>query len=193
MEVIVISWIDVLVFPIAFSLGIDAFSVALSAGVFPTPNERRRTFRLVFHFGLFQGGMAFLGWLGGRTVASVVAGVEPWVAFGLLVYIGGRMLRSAWRGDAGDCGKDPSRGMLLVLMSVSTSIDALAVGLSLALAGSPIVVPSLIIGLVAAAMTYVGLKLGCRLSALLGRPAEFVAGVVLVLIGVQVVVSHLTA
>jgi putative Mn2+ efflux pump MntP len=177
--------------PLAFSLGLDAFSVSLSASVFPTDDERRRTFRLVFHFGLFQGGMTLLGWLGGRTIEPIVADFDHWVAFALLAYVGGRMLRSAWRSDREDCREDPSRGMMLVLMSVGTSIDALAVGLSLALAGSSILLPSLMIGLVAAAMTYVGLKIGCRLGALFGRPVEFVGGLILIGIGVQVVISHL--
>jgi len=186
----VISWIDAFIIPIAFSLGIDAFSVALSAGIFPTANARRRTFRLVFHFGLFQGGMTVLGWLGGRTVEPVVADFDHWIAFALLAYVGGRMLRSAWRGDQDECRDDPSRGLMLVLMSVSTSIDAFVVGLSLALAGAPILWPAVMIALVAAAMTFVGLRLGCRLSAVLGRPAGFMGGAVLILIGVQVVLSH---
>jgi putative Mn2+ efflux pump MntP len=177
--------------PIAFSLGIDAFSVALSAGIFPTTSERRRAFRLVFHFGLFQGGMTVLGWLGGRTVEPAIADFDHWIAFALLVYVGGHMLRLAWRGNQDECRGDPSRGLMLVVMSVSTSMDAFAVGLSLALTGAPILWPAVVIALVAAGMTFVGLRLGCRLSTALGRPAEFIGGAVLILIGVQVVVSHL--
>jgi putative Mn2+ efflux pump MntP len=186
-----VTWIDLIILPVAISLGIDAFSVALSAGVFPTENERRRTFRLVFHFGFFQGGMAALGWLGGHTIEPLIASFDHWLAFALLAYVGGRMLYSAWQNDEQDCRQDPSRGTMLVLMSIGTSIDALAVGLSLALAGSPILWPSLIIGLAAAAMTYVGLKLGCGLSAVFGRPVEFLGGLVLFGIGVRVLLSHL--
>jgi putative Mn2+ efflux pump MntP len=170
---------------------VDAFSVALSAGVFPTEDERRRTFRLAFHFGLFQGGMALLGWLGGRTIAEFIAPVDHWIAFGLLAYVGGRMVYTAWQTE-GDClAADPSRGMMLVLMSVGTSIDALAVGLSLALAGSDILWPALVIGVVAAAMTFVGVRLGCRLAGVLGRPAQVLGGLVLWGIGVQVLMAHL--
>lgn len=189
----IIDGIDPIIFPLAFSLGIDAFSVALSASVFPTDNERRRAFRLVFHFGFFQGGMALLGWLGGHTVESAVAGFDHWIAFGLLAYVGGRMLYSAWRGDGEEFLQDPSRGMMLVMMSVGTSIDALAVGLSLALTGHRILLPSLIIGVVAAVMTYAGLKIGFKLSALLGRPVQFFGGFVLIGIGVRVIITHLGA
>lgn len=186
--VIIDTWI---ILPIAISLGIDAFSVALSAGVFPTDNEARRAFRLVFHFGFFQGGMTLLGWLGGQTIAPLVADLDHWVALGLLSYVGGRMLWSAWRNDDNLCLQDPSRGTMLVMMSVGTSIDALAVGLSLALAGSPVLVPSLVIGVVAAGMTFLGLRIGCRLGALFGRPVEFLGGIVLIGIGIQVVASHI--
>jgi putative Mn2+ efflux pump MntP len=80
---------------------------------------------------------------------------------------------------------------MLILMSIGTSIDALAVGLSLALAGNAILMPSLVIGVVAAGMTYVGLKLGRRLGVVLGRPAQFVGGLVLIAIGLQILASHL--
>ena len=186
-----ISWSDLIVLPLAISLGIDAFSVAMGAGTFSTDSERRRTFRLVFHFGLFQGGMALLGWLAGHTVEPIVADYDHWIAFLLLAYVGGRMLLLAWRGDADDLRDDPSRGSMLVLMSVGTSIDALAVGLSLALAGSQILWPSLMIGIVAAIMTYVGLKIGCKMGVVFGRPIQMIGGLVLISIGVRIFVSHL--
>jgi len=135
--------------------------------------------------------MTLLGWLGGRTIEPIIADYDHWVAFGLLAYVGGRMLLAAWRRDDDFCLEDPSRGAMLVMMSVGTSIDALAVGLSLAVTGSEILWPSLTIALVAAAMTYAGLKLGCRLSALLGRPVQLVGGMVLVFIGVRILISHL--
>jgi putative Mn2+ efflux pump MntP len=101
------------------------------------------------------------------------------------------MVLAAWRGDSNDLRNDPSRGSMLVLMSVGTSIDALAVGLSLALAGTQILWPSLTISIVASVMTYVGLKIGCRLGVMFGRPIQLIGGLVLIAIGVQVVVSHL--
>jgi putative Mn2+ efflux pump MntP len=177
--------------PLAVSLGIDAFSVAMGAGTFPTDSERRRTFRLVFHFGLFQGGMALLGWLVGRTVEPIVAAYDHWIALLLLAYVGGRMILAAFRDDGDAICEDPSRGSMLVLMSVGTSIDALAVGLSLALAGSQILWPSITIGIVAAIMTYVGLRIGCRLGMIFGRPIQIVGGLVLIAIGVRIVITHL--
>jgi len=186
-----VSEFDLIILPLAVSLGVDAFSVAVGAGTFPTENERRRTFRLVFHFGFFQGGMTLLGWLAGRTIAPLVSEFDHWIAFLLLAYVGGRMLLAAWRGDTDNLKDDPSRGTMLVLMSVGTSIDALAVGLSLALTGDEILWPSLIIGVVAAVMTFVGLRIGCRLGMAFGRPVQLVGGLVLIAIGLRVVSSHL--
>lgn len=184
--------IDLIILPVAIGLGVDAFSVALGASVFPTDSERRRTFRLVFHFGFFQGGMAFLGWLCGRTIEPYVAAIDHWIAFVLLAYVGGRMLRAALRGDLDSSREDPSRGMTLVMMSIGTSIDAFAVGLSLALTGSEILWPSLVIALVAAAMTYVGLKIGGELGTRFGPPVQLIGGLVLIAIGVRVLVTHIT-
>ena len=103
------------------------------------------------------------------------------------------MLYSAWREERQDQQHDPSRGVMLVVMSVGTSIDALAVGLSLAFTGHDILWPSLVIGLVAAGMTYAGLRLARRLSAVFGRPAQVLGGLVLIGIGLRVLVSHLMA
>lgn len=183
----------IIILPVAISLGVDAFSVALGASVFPTENERRRAFRLVWHFGLFQGGMALLGWLIGRSIEPIIADYDHWVAFVLLAYVGGRMFRLGFRGEIESNSEDPSKGMMLVMMSVGTSIDALAIGMSLALSGSQILWPSLIIGFVAAAMTFVGLKIGHGLGVRFGRQVQLFGGLVLILIGVRVVLSHLTA
>jgi putative Mn2+ efflux pump MntP len=183
----------ILILPIAVSLGLDAFSVAMGASVFPTEDEGRRAFRLVFHFGLFQGGMALLGWLVGRSIEPIIADYDHWVAFLLLAYVGGRMLRAGWRGDIESSRADPSRGVMLVMMSVGTSIDALAIGMSLALSGSEILYPSLIIGLVAAVMTYIGLRIGHGLGLRFGHRVQIVGGLVLIFIGVRVVLSHLAA
>ena len=187
-------WYDlIIIMPVAVSLGVDAFSVALGASVFPTDSERRRAFRLVFHFGLFQGGMALLGWLIGRSIEPIIADYDHWLAFLLLAYVGGRMLRLGLRGEFESTRNDPSRGIMLVMMSIGTSIDALAIGMSLALSGSQILLPSLAIGLVAAVMTYIGLKIGQGLGVRFGRQVQIFGGLVLIIIGIRVVVSHLSA
>jgi manganese efflux pump family protein len=178
---------------IAVGLAMDAFAVSIGVGLKLCTVDRRQTFRLSFHFGLFQALMPVVGWLAGLTLADLIEAVDHWIAFGLLAFIGGRMLYEAFRGEEGVAGmvKDPTRGTSLVVLSVATSIDALAVGLSLALLRIDIWYPAVVIGLVAAAFTFVGLRIGCRFGSLLGRRMEAVGGVILILIGFRILIEHL--
>ena len=117
------------IFLIAIGLAMDCFAVSLGVGTAHTAVGVRPTFRLFFHFGLFQGGMTLLGWLAGKTVVSYVSSIDHWVAFGLLVFVGARMLRGGLRNGINEPAiPNPSRGLTLVMLSVATSIDALAVG-----------------------------------------------------------------
>jgi putative Mn2+ efflux pump MntP len=174
---------------IAIALGIDAFAVSLSAGAYLVRADARQTFRLSFHFGLFQSLMPILGWLAGSELAQMIQAVDHWVAFGLLALIGGKMIWESFRLSE-KLKKDVTRGWSLVVLSVATSIDALAVGFSLSLIGNRIVVPAVLIGFVAGLMSLVGVRLGERVSGLFGRRVEFVGGFVLILIGVRIVLEH---
>jgi putative Mn2+ efflux pump MntP len=176
---------------IAFALAIDAFAVALSAGAYLVKADRRQSFRLSFHFGLFQFMMPVIGWAAGSTVAHLIESADHWIAFGLLAVIGGRMIVNSFRAEDERLQVDITRGWSLVSLSVATSIDALAVGLSLAMIEADIIFPSIVIGVVAAGMTLLGLRLGERFSSALGRHMEFAGGVVLILIGVRIVLEHL--
>jgi putative Mn2+ efflux pump MntP len=180
-------------FAIAVALAMDAFAVAIGAGLTLDRVTGRRTFRLAFHFGLFQALMPILGWAGGLTVRSLIESWDHWVAFGLLVVVGGRMLWEAL-GDEEDSRevRDPTRGWTLVVLSVATSIDALAVGLSLALLGVSVWLPALVIGLVALVFTAVGLHLGRLVGALprLARGANALGGLVLMGIGLRILWDH---
>ncbi len=178
---------------IAVGLAMDAFAVAIGAGLTLKRVSARQTFRLAWHFGLFQALMPVVGWLAGLTVAEWIAPIDHWIAFGLLAIIGGKMIYEALKPEAAEAERpDPTKGWSLILLSIATSIDALAVGLSLALLGVDIWWPALVIGLVAGAFTTVGLQLGQRFGALLGRRMEVVGGVILIGIGVKILVEHLT-
>lgn len=170
----------------------DAFAVSVGIGAGGIGCYGRSALRLSFFFGLFQFMMPVFGWAGGSRVAHLIGGIDHWVAFALLAFVGGRMLRSALAHEE-ESGPvcDPSRGRTLIMLSVATSIDALAVGLSLAMLNVGILEPSIVIGIVAAGLTMVGLTLGRRLGDSFGKRAEFVGGLVLIGIGLRVVVSHL--
>ena len=174
---------------IAIALGIDAFAVSLSAGAYLVRANARQTFRLSFHFGLFQLFMPILGWLAGAELAGAAHAIDHWVAFGLLALIGGKMIKESLE-ETKSFKKDVTRGWSLVALSVATSIDALAVGFSLSLIGARIVFPAVLIGIVASLMSLLGVRLGERVSGLFGRRVEFVGGAVLILIGVRIVVEH---
>jgi manganese efflux pump family protein len=176
---------------IALGLAMDAFAVAIGAGLQLCGATPRQTFRLAWHFGLFQAFMPIIGWLAGRTVAHYIAPVDHWIAFGLLAFIGGKMIWEAFHHDEDAEVCDPTKGWRLVMLSIATSIDALAVGLSLALLGVSIWYPALVIGIVAGVLTIIGMELGKRFGALLGRRMEIVGGIILIGIGVKILVEHL--
>lgn len=178
---------------IAVALAMDAFAVAIATGVNLKQVSLRQTFRLSWHFGLFQAMMPIIGWSLGTSIQGYIETYAHWLAFGLLALVGTNMLREAVLTDEEDeeeekPRKDATRGMSLVMLSVATSIDALAVGLSMSLLRVSIVAPAVVIGVVAGLFTIVGLHLGKRVARL-GRVsiwAEVVGGLVLWLIGLNI-------
>ncbi len=180
------------IFLIAIGLAMDCFAVSLGVGTAGTAIGFRPTFRLFFHFGIFQAGMTLLGWLAGRTIVNYVASVDHWVAFGLLLFVGLRMIRSGQRKEGESSSlPDPSHGITLVMLSVATSIDALAVGLSLALLAMNVFWSALVIGLVSAILSLLGLLLGKQLGLRFGKSMEILGGIILIGIGLEVLFTHL--
>lgn len=176
---------------IAVALAMDAFAVALGAGLTLQALTGRHLFRFGFHFGLFQAGMPVLGWLTGLSVQRSIAAYDHWVAFGLLALVGGKMIHEALsQKEEKPVGRDPTRGWSLVSLSVATSIDALAVGLSLAMLGVSIWVPAAVIGVICAALTIAGMLLGNRIGAAWGGRVEVLGGVVLIAIGLKILLEH---
>ena len=176
---------------LALALAMDAFAVALGAGVVLQKLTGRHLFRLGFHFGLFQALMPVAGWLAGRTVLHWVESWDHWIAFVLLAFIGGRMIHEALQKDDSSRANDPTRGLTMVMLSVATSIDALAVGFSLSILGLSIWLPALVIGLVAGIMTVIGMLIGDRVGLAWGSRVEIFGGLVLIAIGLKILVEHL--
>lgn len=177
---------------IALGLAMDAFAVALGVGTTRADIWFRPGFRLAFHFGFFQFMMPVIGWAAGTTVVRFIESYDHWIAFGLLAYVGCKMIKESFEEGDIQAGADPTRSWTLVMLAIATSIDALAVGLSLAMLQVHILYPSIVIGLVAAAMTTLGLVLGRRLGVQFGKRMALVGGLVLIGIGLRVVVTHLT-
>lgn len=178
-------------FLIAVGVAMDVFAVSLGMGTTGKTQTPRSIFRVAFHCGLFQGLMTFLGWLAGSTVANLIDGVDHWVAMGLLGFVGYRMIRSGFDPAYEPQSGDPSRGGTLMMVCIATSIDALAVGLSLSLIRVNILQSSLIIGIVTAAFGVVGLLAGSGLGLRFGKRMEVFGGVLLTLIGLRILFSSL--
>ena len=175
---------------LALALAMDAFAVALGTGTVLARLTGRHIFRLGFHFGLFQALMPVIGWLAGQTVVQFVSAWDHWIAFTLLVLIGGRMIREALSGAEKADDRDPTRGLSLVMLSIATSIDALAVGFSLSVIGVSIWFPAFIIGLVAGALTVIGMLVRRRIGDRWGPRVEILGGIVLIVIGTRLLCEH---
>ena len=176
---------------LALGLAMDAFAVAIAVGAVLPKLSLRRVFRLSFHFGLFQFLMPILGWLAGLGVRQLIEAYDHWVAFGLLAFIGGKMIFESRRIIPKTSRSDQTRGWRLVALSVATSIDALAVGLGMAMLRVQIWLPSVIIGVVATSMTALGMELGRRLGRRFGQHMELLGGLVLIGIGTRILLQHL--
>lgn len=178
-------------FFLAFALAMDAFAVALAAGASLGRANKRQIFRLSFHFGLFQFMMPIIGWSVGYQVELIFSFIDHWIAFGLLCFIGGKMIYESRSAAHLSSKRDMTKGASLVSLSIATSIDALAVGFSLAVMNVSIIQPSIIIGVVAGIITIIGIRIGEKFSLKLGKKMEFAGGAVLLLIGIKIVLEHL--
>ena len=172
-------------------MAMDAFAVSIVAGLTIKDLTHRHIFRLAFHFGLFQFMMPVLGWTAGRSLAGHISQWDHWVVFAMLGAIGGKMLWESRSGRDTEPRPDPTRGWTLIALSLATSVDALAVGLSMALLGVTIWLPSVVIGMVAATMTGMGIRFGSLFGRKGGQWAQVLGGVVLIAIGIRILASHL--
>ncbi len=175
---------------LAVGVSADAFAVALGKGVQIRHRILPHALGIGALFGVAQGLMPFLGYLLGTTFARAIAPFDHWVAFGLLALVGGKMLWEALRAHDGDKPSGVSRRELLVL-ALATSIDALAVGVTLAFLDTAIWVAVLVIGLTTFVLSTVAVLVGHRLGNRYQKPAELIGGILLILIGAQIVVEHL--
>jgi manganese efflux pump family protein len=175
---------------IALALAMDAFAVSLASCCRLRHLEVGNVVRPALAFGFFQFMMTALGWLAGKGLTRWISAVDHWVVFVLLAIIGGRMIWESFGSHEGS-SKDPTRGWMLLTLAVATSLDALAVGVSLAVLNVSIWVPSVVIGIVAAVLTTIGSLFGSRLGRRFGVWAERFGGLVLIGIGLRLLISHL--
>lgn len=179
---------------LAVGLAMDCFAVSFSAGAVQKDFKMKSILLMAFSFGLFQAMMPVIGWFGGELVVARMAELDHWIAFSILGFIGGKMINDAIRPQKEESGTDMTRLGTILILSVATSIDALAVGFSFSiLKNIDIWHSALIIGLVSFLLTIVGVTAGKNISRLF-KPAyaQITGGIILVSIGVKILIEHLS-
>ena len=185
-----LDFISILV--IAFGLSADCFAVAFSGSIAMRTISFPQVFRASLSFGIFQALMPVIGWLVGLTVVDLIADYDHWLAFALLSFIGGKMIWESFRSEGSrPAGTDITKGIVLLTLSVATSIDALAVGLSFAFLEVNITLASATIGSVAFVVSVMGFFLGRKAGRLMGKRAEAIGGLILIAIGLRILLTHL--
>jgi putative Mn2+ efflux pump MntP len=177
---------------IAIGLAMDAFAVSVASGLAVTKLRVRYAFKIALFFGLFQALMPVLGWFLGLGFRHLIEDYDHWLAFGLLTAIGGKMIYESFRLEDAENPRDPMGIQVLLVLSVATSIDALAVGLTLTFIKVPIITPAIIIGAVTFALSYVGVFLGEKFGHFFEKKIEALGGLILIGIGLKILIEHLS-
>lgn len=181
-------WLEITL--IAIGLSMDTFAVAIATGTAKGHVPARRALKMAGTFGLIHVFMILAGWGGGETLFGFISGIDHWVAFGLLWFVGLKMLWESRHPHDERPPCDPFENKQLALLAVATSLDALATGLSFSFMNIAIVPAAIIVGASAFAFTMAGLWGGTKCSKLLAQRAEALGGLILVIIGVKILLEH---
>ncbi len=177
---------------IAIGLAMDAFAVSIVNGIAIKQQRMPHALKIAFSFGLFQAIMPVVGWLAGLSLKTYITAIDHWIAFILLAYIGIKMIYDAVKKDDSDeeaCGTIDVT--TLFALSIATSIDALAVGITFAFLKVSIIYPVLIIGIVTFILSLIGFFSGCKLGKIFGNRIEILGGCILIGIGTKILIEDL--
>jgi putative Mn2+ efflux pump MntP len=175
---------------IAIGLAMDALAVSITSGMTIKQQKMNHALRIGLFFGGFQALMPLIGWLAGLSLRSLISGVDHWIAFGLLSLIGCKMIYESTK-IRDDKEIRSLSGFVLLWLSIATSIDALAIGLSFAFLNIAIATPILIIGVVTFVLSFLGVLVGTRLGHFFGSKMEILGGLILIGIGTKILIEHL--
>lgn len=177
----------------AVSLAMDCFSVSITSGIIMRRICWRTFLLMAFCFGFFQAFMPVLGWIGASQFYGLIKDVDHWIAFGLLFFLGVKMIRESMEEDHPEF--DPTCLKIILTLAVATSIDALAVGIYFGCIGmdtaSDIFLPIVIIGMVSFAFSILGCLIGVFCGKRINLRAEMWAGIILICIGLKILIEHL--
>ncbi len=176
---------------IALGLAMDAFAVSITSGFTIKQLRIHHALRVGLFFGLFQAVMPLVGWAVGLSVRDFVVEVDHWIAFSLLVLVGGKMIYESFKIESIKKRPDVLKISTLLMLSLATSIDALIMGVTFAMLKISILLPILVIGIVTFLLSFVGVYIGDRLGHFFENKMEFVGGLVLIGIGIKILIEHL--
>ena len=168
----------------------DAFAVSIAKGIVIDHNRRKSALLMATFFGGFQMLMPAIGWFAGQSLREIIMGIDHWIAFGLLAFIGTKMIYDSTKKE-NENGEQTLRLHSLLTLAVATSIDALMVGLSFAFLQTTIIEPILLIGPVTFTLSLLGFLFGCGLGRFFGNKVKILGGLILIAIGIRILVEHL--
>ncbi len=178
---------------LAVGLAMDAFAVSVASGIAMKNFHMGHALRMATAFGLFQAIMPVIGWLAGRTLQSFMKGFDHWVAFLLLAFVGGKMIYEATRFEEAENESNPFGLYVLFVLSLATSIDALAVGITFAMLGTSIIAPVAVIGSVTFVLCLAGVRIGNVSGHFFEKKIEIIGGLVLIGIGAKILIQHMSS
>jgi manganese efflux pump family protein len=175
---------------IAVGLAMDTFAVSIAKGIVIDRQRKKTALLMASFFGGFQMLMPAIGWLVGLSFKEIIMGVDHWIAFGLLAFIGSKMIYDSTQKEKENKEENLKLHYLLTL-AVATSIDALMVGLSFAFLQTSILEPIIVIGLITFLLSLAGFYFGCGLGRVFGNRIKIVGGLILIAIGIRILIEHL--
>ena len=178
---------------VAVCLSIDAFVVSIISGSAYKQLHVKHALRMALFFGGFQALMPLIGFMAGLSVKQYIEFCDHWIAFGLLGAVGAKMIYESFKIKSIEEKFDPSNIFVLLILSVATSIDALAIGITLSLITNSVIIAVIIIGLVTFVLSYLGVYIGKRFGHFFENKIEAIGGIILIGIGAKILFEHLTS
>lgn len=183
------QYLDIIL--LAIGLSMDSLAVSIASGAVIRKCSIYNVFKIAFILAFCQGGMTALGYLAGYRFEHLISSIDHWIAFVLLIYLGGKMIYESYKKDDSEsCGFNPLKLKTMVGLGIATSIDALAIGVSLALLRSPIVSDVTIIGLVTFIFSSFGIYIGSKFGKKVNLHIELIGGLILIGIGLKILLEH---
>lgn len=175
---------------ISVGLAMDAFAVSVCKGLSMKKMNWKKAIIIGLYFGIFQASMPVLGYFLGTTFEQFITNIDHWIDFVLLSAIGGNMIKESFDQESENCN-DNVDVKTMVILAIATSIDALAVGITFACLRINIVLPVISIGIITFILSVIGVKIGNKFGDKYENKAEFIGGLILILLGIKILLEHL--